>query len=332
MASGEIIRCIQVGLGPIGCGIVRLIQERQCLELVGAVDVSPAKIGRDVGEIVALGQPTGVIVSESVRECPEADVVLQSTSSHLSQIAEQLKEFIGLGLNCISTAEEMTWPWLREPELADELNKLATAKGVRLIGAGVNPGFAMDLLPTLLTAPCQRVHRILARRVVDTLIRRPQLQKKTGLGITEAEYRALAQKGAVGHVGLRESAAVVAASLSWVPEAITEVTEPVLAEESLHFGSLSLSEGQVRGSRQVAEVIVDGESRVRLELDMYAGAPDPRDEIEIAGVPSFTVHIPSGIAGDEATPACVVNLIRPLLRSPIGLLTIKDMIAPHYVG
>jgi 4-hydroxy-tetrahydrodipicolinate reductase len=273
-----------------------------------------------VAEIAGLPEPAGVTVCGSVWDCPEADMALHSTASRLPQIVDQLREIIELGLDCISTAEELTWPWLNHPALAEELDALAQERGVRVLGTGINPGFVMDLLPLLLTAPCRRVERIVARRIVDTATRRPQLQQKTGLGLTESEYRERAERGAIGHVGLRESAALLAAGLGWAPEAIDETIEPVIAGEG--GGSPA---PQVRGSRQTATAWVGGSECLRLELGMYAGAPDPRDEIAITGAPSFTVRIAGGIPGDEATPACVLNAIPPLLASMPGLLTLKDV-------
>ena len=325
MADGNAARYIQIGLGPIGCGIVRAARERGGLRLVGAVDVSPDKVGRDVAEVAELPEPTGVIVCGSAWDCPEADMALHSTGSRLPQIAGQLREVIELGLDCISTAEELTWPWLNHPALAEELDAVAQERGVRLLGTGINPGFVMDLLPLLLTAPCRRVDRIVARRVVDTVTRRPQLQQKTGVGLTESEYRERAGRGAIGHVGLCESAALLAAGLGWTPEAVTEVIEPAIAEDAIASPHHSVGAGQVCGSRQTATVLVAGRERLRLELEMYMGAPDPRDEIEITGAPSFTVRIAGGIPGDEATPACVLNAIPPLLASMPGLLTLKDV-------
>ena len=324
------ITYIQCGLGPIGCGIVRAAAEQPWLQLVGAVDIAPDKIGRDAGEVCGLGRPTGVVVQGSMAAAPPADLVLHSTASHLRQVGPLLRRVIEHGANCISTTEELTWPWLSSPELADELDALARERGVRLLGAGINPGFVLDLLPMLLTVPCRSVQAVRARRVLDTAKRRPQLQAKTGIGLTEREYRTRAAKGMIGHVGLRESVAFLADGLGWPPEEITETIDPVLADEPTETHHFMVRRGQVLGSRQIAVGVVQGEERIRLELAMYAHARDTHDEVQIVGNPSFTVRIGGGIPGDEATPAIVVNVIRPLLQAPPGLLTAKDIAVPHW--
>ena len=48
-ASGP-IRVLHFGLGPIGLGIVRQVAARKGFKIVGAVDIDPAKVGRDLGE------------------------------------------------------------------------------------------------------------------------------------------------------------------------------------------------------------------------------------------------------------------------------------------
>ena len=326
----DAIRYIQCGLGPIGCGIVRAAAEQPGLQLVGAVDVAAGKMGRDVAEIAGLDQPTGVTVCGSIHDAPPAEVILHSTASHLPQIGPQLRQFIDAGLNCISTAEELTWPWLRAPEVADELDALAKEKGVRLLGSGINPGFVLDLLPMLLTVPCRQVDRVVARRVVDTGTRRPQLQAKTGITLTEREYRERAARGAIGHVGLPESVALLAAGLGWSWDDVSETIEPVIAEHPADTHHFSVREGHVLGGRQVAVAMEDSDERIRLELEMYAGAPDPHDEVVIEGKPSFRVRIDGGIPGDEATPACVINAIPSVLAAPPGLLTAKDIVVPRW--
>ena len=58
------IRAIQYGVGPIGASIARLMHEKQAIEIIGAIDTDPAKVGRDLGEIVgATDAPWGVKIS-----------------------------------------------------------------------------------------------------------------------------------------------------------------------------------------------------------------------------------------------------------------------------
>jgi len=74
------IRVIQYGLGPIGSAIARHVVERAGLELVGAVDIDPAKVGKDVGEVIGLDRPLGFVVANRLEQAlarMDADLVLQ---------------------------------------------------------------------------------------------------------------------------------------------------------------------------------------------------------------------------------------------------------------
>src|SRR6187401_2456428 len=50
------IKVLHYGLGPIGAAVVRQVAERRGFKIVGAVDIDPAKIGRDLGEIAGAGR------------------------------------------------------------------------------------------------------------------------------------------------------------------------------------------------------------------------------------------------------------------------------------
>ena len=52
----ERTRVIQYGLGPIGSATARHVVERAGLELVGGVDIDPAKVGKDVGEVIGVAR------------------------------------------------------------------------------------------------------------------------------------------------------------------------------------------------------------------------------------------------------------------------------------
>lgn len=109
----------------------------------------------------------------------------------------------------VSTCENLSYPWLKTPELATELEQAARDGGVTIVGTGVNPGFVLDALPVLLCRPCEAVHRVEAERVVNTAMRRKQLQLKTGAGLTPEEFHERVRAGQLGHVGLGESAALI---------------------------------------------------------------------------------------------------------------------------
>lgn len=301
-------RCIIFGLGPIGIGIIEVALERGHT-IVGAVDIDPKKVGRPLSELVPGANPVPVQRTVDTLLNQGADVVLHSTQSRIEQVMPQLVPLLDAGLNVISTCEELAYPWHHHPKEAALLDQLAKERAARIIGLGVNPGFVMDALPVMLTAPCRRVDRIMVERVVDVGMRREPLRRKVGVGLTVDTFRKGVAEGSIGHVGLPQSVAMIAAAMGWTLDGIDESIEPDLDASKT-----------VRGLHQVCRGRHNSREAITLDLTMASGVEGPRDVVRIEGVPPVTVEVPGGIHGDVATWAIAVDTIPRLLASRAGLL------------
>lgn len=321
---------LHIGLGTIGQEIVKAALKRSVGEPIGGVD--PLWAGKTLADLPALAElnvPAAPIFS-SLAEALESlplDVAVVSTVSIVEGIARDLFALIAAGVNVVSTCENLSYPWLKTPELARQLDKAAREAGVTIVGTGVNPGFVLDALPVLLTRPCETVRQVRAVRIVDTAQRRRQLQLKTGAGLTEAEFRARAQAGQLGHVGLSESAALIARGLGWeiTPAHINETIEPILRPTTVQTDYVTAGPELCKGQFQRVTVQAEGGGSIILELTMELGAPEQYDEIFIEGEPNIHVRIEGGLFGDTATAGCTVNILRQVVQAPPGLLTVLDL-------
>lgn len=328
----ETFRVVQYGLGPIGCQCVRQMSQRAGLEVVGGVDIDPAKIGKDVGEIAEVGRPLGCQVTSDAQalfDSVRPDIVVHTTSSSLAAIRGQLVEIIESGLNVVTTCEEAAYPALQNPELAEELDALAREHGLTILGTGINPGYAMDTIAMALSAPCRHVTEVFVHRVVDAGVRRLPLQRKVGAGLTLDEFEERKAAGTIKHVGLPESVALVAHAMGWELDEIEETLEPVMAEIPLTTEFLTVPMGHVAGIHQTAVGRKDGEILVRLVLDMFIGAQEPGEHIVLKGEDHIETRI-KGIHGDLATAAVVINAIPRVIAAPAGFLTMADLPVVHY--
>jgi 4-hydroxy-tetrahydrodipicolinate reductase len=322
------IRAIQYGIGPIGASIIKLLREKESIDIVGAIDTDPAKIGRDLGEVVgAVDAPWGIKVSGDAKGVLEqsADVVMHTTSSSLPKVMDQLLTCLDVGSCVVSTCEELSYPYRTHPELAAKLDTAAKESGVALVGTGINPGFVMDKLVVTLAAVSQRVEHASAIRIVDASKRRLPLQKKIGAGLSVEEFRAKVKEGTIKHVGLPESVAMVADSLGLRVDQITETIEPKVATERVQTEFLIVEPGQAAGVHQIARGFSEGKELVYMELQMYVGAKDPADKVELQGHPNISLIIPGGSHGDIATASVAVNSIPVILEAPSGLRTSRDL-------
>lgn len=325
------LKTVHAGLGTIGLQILHAVLEGEVGEPVAAADVAPELAGRTLADIMGEADAPDVTVAEDLEAAlaagveAGAHVLVLATGSRLPAIADQIHAAIEHRLNVVSTSEELTWPWLRHPDLAEEIDAAAREAGVTVVGTGVNPGFLLDLLPLLLCRPCQPVRKITAKRIVNVSTRRPQLQEKVGSGLDAATYNALAERGEVGHVGLGESAAMLAAGLGWPHDDVYEFIEPVIAEQATGTEEYPVAAGQVAGSHQMARLATDDGRTIELICRMTHGEPDPRDEIIIDGDPWVRVRIEGGIFGDTATAGCTANILRQVVEGRPGLLAVKDL-------
>jgi len=326
------IRVVQFGLGPIGQACVKVLLQKPGLELVGGIDIDPQKAGKDVGEICGLNKRLGITVRGDAAAALadwRPQVVLHTTLSFVDHIEDQLTMIIRAGAHVVSSAEELFYPFQRNPGFSQRIDTLAKQHGVAVIGTGVNPGFAMDILPLCLSGVCTEVNKIVVTRVVDSGQRRLQLQRKTGAGLSPQEFEERLSVGGFGHVGLRESALAVMDTLGWPVDEIEESITPVIAESEKRTAFLTVEPQQVAGLHQVLRVKSGGEERLVLDLEVSVGAKEPYDSIEIFGDPSFSTRIEGGIFGGTATIGAMINTIPKIITAPPGLRTMMELTVPY---
>lgn len=324
MASKK-VRVIAFGLGPIGSGIARVVAARADFQIIGAVDIDPNKAGKDLGQVIGLERDLGVKVSNDAARIlkKKADVVVHSTGSVLKQVEPQLEAIIRSRHNIVSTCEELSQPW-KHGQVARRIDTLAKKFGVTVLGTGINPGFMMDTLPIMLTGVCQQVTCVRVHRVVDASKRRQPLQKKIGTGLTVDEFKTLAAKKQIRHVGLAESVALIAQALRWKLDRIEETIEPVVAIQPVKTEYFDVTPGHVTGVHQSGYGLRNGERVIELDLKMSVDAGDSVDEAWLEGKPSIHSVI-QGVHGDLSTAAVAANSIRRVVAAPPGLVTMADI-------
>ncbi len=331
---GDRIRVVAYGLGVMGAGVVKALQSKEGFRLVGAVDTDPKLAGRDVGEVLGLPAPLGVTVdgdAAAVLGRVGADVAVHATSSDLRVVEPQLLACVKAGLDVVSTCEELAYPWKRHPEVARRLDAAAKEHGASLVGTGINPGYLMDALPLVLTAPCLRVDSIRVVRMMNSARRRIPFQAKVGTGLTPAAFRQkIDSKAITGHVGLTESIRLIAEGLGWTLDRIEEAPpEAVIADKETPSGLGPVPPGRVTGLKSVAHGYRGREAVIAMEFTAHAGVGEEYDEVVIRGEPDIHQRILGGVHGDTGTLAMVINAIPRIVQAPPGLRTLLDLTLPR---
>jgi len=322
------VRVVQFGCGPIGCSVIGYARNRPDIEVVGAIDIDAGLVRRDLGEVAGIDDKLGVLISaeaDAILSQTKPDVVFLTMSSSLRVVYAEVVKCIEAGANVISTCEELSYPYRKEPQISADIDKKARDKGVTVLATGVNPGFVMDAWPLFMTGVCQQVKQIKAVRVQDASSRRGPFQKKIGAGCTLEEFNKLVASGTLKHVGLPESIAMIASGLGWELDEITESIEPVVAISRAKTDFVTVEPEQAAGVRQVGRGIRARDELITLEFEAYVGAPESYDAVYITGTPNLEVVIKGGTHGDVATAAITVNCVHRVMDAPAGLLTMKDL-------
>jgi 2,4-diaminopentanoate dehydrogenase len=327
------IRVMHFGLGPIGAAIVKQVATRPGFKIVGGIDIDPAKVGRDLGDVVGLPKRLGVKVLGDAAKALKAarpDVVMLCTSSSVKRVMPQIETILKSKTAIVSTTEELSYPFHTNVRYARQIDSWAKKARVGVLGTGVNPGFAMDALPIALTAVCERVERVTVNRVQDARIRRLPFQQKIGAGLTTEQFQKKVHDGSVRHVGLTESIAMIADALGWNLGKISDEIQPKLATVTVSSEFLAVDPGYVCGIIQDGIGYRKGEPVIRLHMEAYLGSPETYDSVDIEGSPSLSMKVAGGIHGDVATASIAVNSIPKVLQAPPGLHTMRDLALPSF--
>jgi len=331
------IRVIQFGLGAMGSVMVKIVLEKKELELVGAVIRSDEDNGKDIGKLIGLNKKTGIKASnnpEEVFKKAKADIMLHAAVSYVPQVWEQIKPAVVSGINVVTIAEEMGYPFVKYPSLSREMDKTAKKHNVSILGSGINPGFAMDLMPLIISGICREVKSVRVTRVIDFSPFGPSIQKNIGIGMNAKEFKnKLKSKKLPLHIGLPESTYMLASGLQWKIDKLMEKREPVLAKHSIKVpGYMTVQKGKVAGFNHRCFGFYKGKKLITLE---ELGRVDPHEKYEniitIEGNPKLieTINVPPG---NITTTSHAVNLIPQVVNARPGLLSMLDLpVAPVLV-
>jgi 4-hydroxy-tetrahydrodipicolinate reductase len=328
------LNVVSFGVGVIGSLTAKFILEhrQKRLNLVGAYDIDPRKVGRDLGAVIGLDHAEGIRVSDDLDGVltGDVDVAIHTTSSYLKGTYPEIESIIAHGADIVSSCEELSYPYVVDRQLSAKLDLMAKKHGVTVLGTGINPGFLMDALPIALTAPCESIRSIRITRRMNAATRRIPFQKKVGAGMTESEFQSAIRNHQIsGHVGLEQSISMLADAIGWKLNRV-EVgkVDPVIARKATSEGYVEIPAGMVAGVKQAARGLAGGKPLIELDFSAYVGSEEEYDRVEIDGTPPVNCKISPCVHGDHGTVAMLVNMVPKVVNAPPGLHSMKDMQLP----
>jgi hypothetical protein len=171
-------RIIEWGTGNVGKHALRTIIDRPDFELAGVYVYSPEKVGVDAGTMIGR-DPVGIVATNDVEEiiATDADAVCYTALGWLDGGAQALDDMCRLlasGKNVVSCAVEYM-AFLKpdevlcnaDPEAYARLQQACAEGGTSVFHCGINPGYAMDMWPMMLSRMCRRIDKLTVSEVVD---------------------------------------------------------------------------------------------------------------------------------------------------------------------
>jgi hypothetical protein len=329
----EKVRVIVYGVGAMGSRMVRMMLDKEGIEVVGGIDVAEEKVGRDVGEVSGVGKNLGIIVSgqaDAILQKTKADIVLHATPISRGMESEIMKAIEG-GLNVITLADvRLTYPWVHWPELGQRVDEAAKRNGVTVLSTGFRPGFIADLVPIVFSGVCASIERIEVRGVVDwTFFGVPTLMRM-GFGLTVDEFKKTLGGRPVSPASPPSTELdMIADALGWKLSETGRTLDPVTSKKRKRtLYGMEIESGTVCGFKEVCYGILDGEAVITLELN---GVVDPEDEglgipdsVSIKGEPDLDIVV-KGSKSDAPFYAHAVNAIPQVMEARPGLVTVRDL-------
>jgi hypothetical protein len=342
-------RVVAWSTGNVGRHAIAGIDARPDLELVGLWVSNPDKVGRDAGELAGLGRTLGVAATDDVEAllALKPDVVVHTAMAdhRLMDALEDLQRILRSGVNVVSSGPVfLQYPYgVIDDSMIAPVVDAAVAGGVSLFVNGVDPGFANDALPLVLSGVSERIDEVRVAEVLNyaTYNQPMVIFDIMGFGRPIDDVPMILQPG-VMTMAWGSVVRQLAAGLDVELDGVEEWYERLPATETFEVSSGTIEKGtaaalhfELRGIRHGRPVIVL-EHVTRLHDDLAPEWPQPAGHgcyrVTITGEPNYTLDLQllgtdgdHNTAGLKATAMRLVNSVPAVVEGAPGLLTALDL-------
>jgi hypothetical protein len=344
-------RVVVWGTGNVGRPALRAVLAHRDLELAGVIVANPAKVGRDAGEIAGIA-PVGVAATAdaaALLAAGDIDAVVYTASADTRPEAAfgDLLTCLGAGVNVVSTA---FYPLLYPPTMPAEIRSLVEAacrKGnSSVFVSGIDPGWAMDVLPIMLSGMVADIREIRCQEVFNyALYDQPEVVRHViGFGGSMDNLPAMLQETALRMVW-EPMVRLIGDALGQPVERVATTVERRALERTIQVPGMGQFDAGTQGAfRFEVQGITAGEARyvvehvTRIHESCAPDWPYPPEgsgchRVLISGSPNLSVtvhgedgHEPGPAGGGNATAANrIVNAVPAVCAAPAGILTPLDL-------
>ena len=342
-------RVVAWSTGNVGRHALAGIDARPDLELVGLWVSNPDKVGKDAGELAGLGRSLGVAATDDVEALlalrPDVVVHTAMADHRLMEALEDMQRILRAGVNVVSSGPVfLQYPYgVVDDSMITPVHEAAVAGGASLFVNGIDPGFANDVLPLVLTGVSERIEEVRVAEILNyaTYNQAMVIFDIMGFGRPIDDVPLILQPG-VMPMAWGSVVRQLAAGLDVELDSLDEWYERLPATETFEVDSGTIEKGtaaalhfELRGMRNGKAVIVL-EHITRLHDDLAPEWPQPAGHgcyrVTITGEPNYTLDLQllgtdgdHNTAGLKATAIRLINAIPAVVEGAPGLLTALDL-------
>ena len=339
------IRVVQYGTGKMSVYTMRYVYEKGA-EIVGAIDVNPDVIGKDIGEVIGCENKgikvVGLEDAEKMLKETKPDIAIVTTMSLISDVEDALMLCAKLGINAITTCEEAFYPANSNPGVTSKLDEMAKSTNCTITGSGYQDIYWGQLISSIAgsTHKITKIKGSSSYNVEDYGI---ALAKAHGAGLTLDEFDK--QVASLDRISDEERQDTInkgeylpsymwnvngwlCAKLGLTVKSQTQVTVPQTYKEDIDSSTLGMTVKAGTATGMSAVVTTETEEGITLETQcigkVYSKEDFDKNEWTIEGEPNTTLVInrPSTV---ELTCATVVNRIPDVINARAGYVPTEEM-------
>lgn len=335
------VKVVQFGTGKMAKYTMRYVYEKGG-EVVRAVDVNPAVIGKDIGEIIGCENKNVKVTSfedaEAMLKEVKPDICVVETMSLIKDLEGPFMLCAKLGINAISTCEEAFFPWNSNPNLTKKIDELAKQTGCTITGSGYQDIYWGQLI-TSIAGSTQKITKIKGSTSYNVEDYGIALANAHGAGLTLDEFDK--QVAIVDKISDEERNKIIQSgdylpsymwnTNGWLCEKLgltiksqTQVTVPTTNKEDIYSSTLGMTVKAGDATGMSAVVTTETEEGITIESEcigkVYSKEDYDKNEWTVYGEPNTTITVarPSTV---ELTCATIVNRIPDVINAQPGYVT-----------
>lgn len=339
------IKVVQYGTGKMSVYTMRYVYEKGG-EIVGAVDVNPNVIGKDIGEIMGTENKGVKVVdnkeAEEMLKQTNPDIVVIETMSLIADVEDALMLCAKLGINAITTCEEAFFPMNSNPTITKKLDELAKQTGCTITGSGYQDIYWGQLISSI-AGSTQKITKIKGSSSYNVEDYGIALAKAHGAGLTLGEFDK--EVASVDRISDEEREKIIEEGKylpsymwnvnGWLCEKLgltvksqTQKTVPQTYKEDIYSSTLGMTVKAGDATGMSAVVTTETEEGVVIESEcigkVYSKEDIDKNEWSVIGEPTTTIVVnrPNTV---ELTCASIVNRIPDVINAKAGYVPTEQM-------